>query len=149
MFLKSRREKKENDRLASDEDLDGMFQPPAMSNNGNLLYEHQNKPYWDQAEQNHRNSIISIGNDYPRQAPEINNNFISRVKDSENHEISESVPEDNSSVPQGIGALGEPGAALVGVNLIRQGTMGSTSTSPLIQNSSTGNFVRVRTPILI
>lgn len=141
-LIKSRREKKESERLAVDEDLDSMFQSRIMVNNvsngRNSLYE-QNDVFWDQKTDNHRASIISLENgDYPRQLPEIEP-VVSTVQDTEDH----GIPEDRlqSNFVEGVEGAG---AAIAGAELVRQATVGSNSTAPLIQNAPNGgNFVRV------
>ena len=144
-LIKSRREKKENDRLAADEDLDGMFQAPVMGSisSGRSMYDH-NESFWDQKNQDNRLSIVSVDNlDYSRQSPESDGNFISGAQDSEDHGGPESSLQANINVDALEGAA-VSGAAVAGTELSRQVTMGSTSTTPLIPNAPTGgNFVRV------
>lgn len=143
-LIKSRREKKESERLAVDEDLDGMFQSRIMvnnvANNRNSLYE-QNDAFWDQKNDNHRASIISLDNgEYPLQVPEVDGQVISTPQDSEDPRIPETRLQSQGNFTEEIEGTG----AIVGADLIRQATVTSNSTAPLIQNVPTGgNFVRV------
>jgi hypothetical protein len=126
-LIKSRREKKDNDRLAGDEDLDDMFASPMMVNTFSS-----------------RNSLYDAGVavDYQRQAPDMDNRILSRAPDSEDVGIPESrlKSQRDLSAVEGVAIAG---AAIAGAELARQGTIGSNSSTPLIQSGAGANFVRV------
>lgn len=124
--------------MAVDEDLGGMFNSPMMVNNNRTSLYDQNDVFWDPKTGDNRTSIVQ---DYPRQNPDMESQMISSAPDSEDHGIPESrLYQSDFHAVEGAAIAG---AAIAGAQLARQGTMGSNSTSPLIQNGKGGNFVRV------